>query len=145
MNTLVMNLGNLAVTEYTAPLTGLSGDFEATAAGVFAVSGSADDGEPIESSFALGMNLAAGARQQRAESLYVHLTGGRRLKATMTSAAGKAYTYNTTERHGRVNRFMLGKGLRDSYLQLGLSNTDTEPFVIDQIDLSTVPSTNRRL
>lgn len=67
------------------------------------------------------------------------------MKATMTDTANKTYTYNAADRHGRVCRFMLGKGLRDSYLKLGLLSTDTEPFVIDQIDLSTVPSINRRL
>ncbi len=44
MNTTVLNLETLAVTEYTTPFTGISDDFECTATGMFKVEGDKDDG-----------------------------------------------------------------------------------------------------
>ncbi len=144
MNTLVMNLGNLAVTEYTTPFTGIAGDLETTASGVYAAGGDDDDGAVIEAGATFGLALTNG-RHQRARYLYAWLDGGVGMKASVTTSQGKRYEYAGTERHGRVQRFVFGAGIRDNYLQVGLRNVRGKPFIIDRLEVETSNSATRRL
>lgn len=144
MNTVVLHLGSLAVTEYTSPFTGLAGDLETTADGVYEVGGEDDDGVKIESAFSFGLSLKDG-RHQRARYLYAWLDGGVGMKASVTTSAGRRYEYSGTERHGRVQRFVFGAGIRDNYLQVGLRNARGASFTIDRLEAETSGSSTRRL
>lgn len=150
MNTLVMNLDNLAVTEYTSQLTGISGDYEAMADGVFLVGGirdvnAANTSAKIVSSFSFGLALTESARQRRAKYLYLHGTGGVDMTTTVTDGKANAYTYTAVQRHGRAARFVLGGGLRDNYLKFSVTNPGTEALSIDRLEFETPESTNRRM
>lgn len=145
MNTTVFNLENLAVTEYTTPFTGLSGDFEATAAGVYAVGGMLDDAAKIASSFAFGLSMKESSRQRRAKYLYVFGTGGVDMTTDVTDGRGDTYNYTAVQRHGRAARFVLGAGLRDNYLKFALNNPGTEALTVDRLEFETPESVNRRM
>ncbi len=145
MNTLVMNLDNLAVTEYTTALTGLSGDYETTTAGVFKVNGSLDVAAKIASSFTFGLLIPDTTRLRRAKYIYIHGTGGLEMTATITDSAGNTYAYDSIFRHGRAARFTLGAGIRDGYLKVTLASAGDAPFIIDRISFETPESDNRRL
>lgn len=145
MNTTVFSLENLAVTEYTTPFTGISGDFESTAAGVYAVGGTTDDEEPIASSFAFGLSMMDSTRQRRAKYLYIHGTGGVDMTADVTDGRDNTYSYTAVQRHGRAARFVLGAGLRDSYLKFTINNPGTEALAVDRLDFETPESVNRRM
>ena len=145
MNTTVFNLENLAVTEYTTPFTGISGDFEATADGVYVVGGVLDDAAKIVSSFGFGLSLTDSTRQRRAKYLYIHGTGGVDMTTDVTDGRDNTYSYTAVQRHGRAARFVLGAGLRDSYLKFTVNNPGTEALAVDRLDFETPESVNRRM
>ena len=83
MNTLVLHTDSLAVTEYDTPFTGLSGDFEATADGLFSVGSTLDDTARIPVTATFGMPLTSSKNRQRPQYLYVFGTGLKGLKTTV--------------------------------------------------------------
>ena len=145
MNTTVLNLENLAVTEYTTPFTGVSGDFETTADGVYVVGGVLDDTTNIVSSFGFGLSLADSTRQRRTKYLYIHGTGGIDMTTDVSDGRDNTYSYTAVQRHGRAARFVLGAGLRDSYLKFAINNPGTEALSVDRLDFETPESVNRRM
>lgn len=145
MNTTVLNLESLAVTEYTTPFTGVSDDFECTATGLFKVGGDTDNGVAITPSFSFGLLLSESGRLRRAKYLYLHGTGDLGMTATVTDGRGNSYSYDALFRHGRASRFTLGAGLRDGYLKIAVSSAGSAPFIIDRASFETSESTNRRL
>jgi hypothetical protein len=145
MNTLVFNLDNLAVTEYTTPFTGLSGDFESTADGAFKVGGTLDDQAKIVSGFALGLALEASGKQHRAEYLYLHGTGTESASATILDGKGSSFKYTAQPRHAQVSRFVLGRGIRDNYLTVAMSLPGTKPVSIDRLEFEGPESATRRM
>lgn len=145
MNTLVFNLDNLAVTEYTTPFTGLSGNYESTTEGVFAVGGLLDDQAQFVSTFALPLTLSGSGRQQRAQYLYLHGTGTEGASATIRDGGGGVYTYRVQPRHEKVSRFVLGAGIRDNYLSAEMSFPGSKPVSIDRFEFETAESANRRM
>ena len=145
MNTLVFNLDNLAVTEYTTPFTGLSGDFETTADGVYQVGGTLDDAAKIVSGFALGLTLTASGKQRRAEYLYLHGTGTESATATVTDGGGGSYAYKAQPRHDQVSRFVLGRGIRDNYLTVAMAFPGNKPVSMDRLEFEGPESATRRM
>lgn len=145
MNTTVMNLETLAVTEYTTALTGVSGDYQATAAGVAKVGGTTDAGAVFPSSLTFGLTLGASSRLQRPRMLYAYHTGGAGLSATVEDSQGNVFEYENQQRTNRVARFALGRGIRDGYLKFGLKADGSEAFTLDKVEFDTDASANRRI
>lgn len=145
MNTIVLNLETLAVTEHDHALTGVAGEYQATVTGVEKAEGSADDGVAITSALTFGLNLSANAKLQRPRFLYAHHSGGAGLSATVEDSQGNAYEYAAQQRTLRTARFALGRGIRDGYLKFGLNNTGDEPFTLDRVEFDTDVSANRRI
>lgn len=145
MNTLVFNLDNLAVTEYTTPFTGLSNDFEATADGVFEVGGVLDHESRFVSAFAFGLVLSASGKQRRAAYLYLHGTGTENATTTVTDGKGASYRYQAQERHAQVSRFVLGRGIRDNYLSVAMEFPGSKPVSIDRLEFEGPESAVRRM
>ena len=63
----------------------------------------------------------------------------------MITSDGKSYDYPATERHDRAQRFVLGRGIRDNYLQFQLKGTGVEALAIDSAEFVTADSDTRRL
>lgn len=145
MNTIVLNLETLAVTEHDRALTGVAGEYQATVTGVEKAEGSADDGAVITSALTFGLNLSASTKLQRPRFLYAHHSGGAGLSATVEDSQGNAYEYTAQQRNMRTARFALGRGIRDGYLKFGLNAAGDEPFTLDRVEFDTDISTNRRI
>lgn len=145
MNTIVMNLENLAVTEYTPAATGLSGDYETTAAGLTKVGGLLDGAAKVLPSVTFGMALGNGARRSVPRYLYLFGTGLDGMAATVRTNDGTAHRYTAMMRHERAARFVLGRGIRDNYLQLKIDGGGRAALVIDQAEFVTNESTQRSL
>lgn len=145
MNATVVNLSNLAVTEYTTPFTGLAGDFECTADGVHLVGGSTDNGTKLSPRIELNMSTGKNTNRQRPKYIYVHGTATKGLTGRVTSGSGKTYDYKPATIHGRTTRFTLGAGLRDVYLKFALFAPSADAFHIDQLNIETFTSDTRRL
>jgi len=147
MNTTIFTLDSLGVTEYDTPFTGVSGDYECTAAGLYKVGGDDDAGTRITSSFAVGLTLNDGqsGKQRRPKYLYLHGEDVMNFSASVATSAGKPYTYKPIQRHARVGRFTLGAGLRDPFLKVSLSHNGALPFSLDQFEFQTYESETRRM
>lgn len=145
MNTTVFNLRNLAVTEYTAPVAGLSERFEADSNGLYKVEGATDAGAAITAAIEFGMPLVSGAVRQRPRLLYLFGEGLDDAEASIKDSTGEVYSYSPRIQNDGVWRFALGRGVRDNYLQLALSIPASGVFEIDQLDLVTDESRTRRL
>lgn len=145
MNTIVLHTDSLAVTEYSTEFTGLGGDYEATVDGLFRVDGLLDDEALVPTVATFGMPLMASQKRQRPEYLYAFGTGMKGMKAQVLTSDGDTYRYNGFERHDRSLRFVLGRGIRDNYLQFKLTTTGVESLALDGVDFMTVESNTRRL
>ena len=145
MNTIVLHTDSLAVTEYSTMFTGLAGDYETTAAGLFSVGTTLDDTARIPVTATFGMPLTSSKNRQRPQYLYVFGTGLKGLKTTVFTSSGDDYIYTGDERHDRTMRFTLGRGIRDNYLQFQLVGTGVEALAIDRAEFVTAESSTRRL
>jgi hypothetical protein len=142
MNTIVFNLGTLAVTEYTPVLTGISDNFEAAADGIYKQSGT----EAITSVVTMGLDLS----ETRQHPRYVYVAGtnlGSPTVGTVTisDSGGASYSYANSKVHDRIARFELGRGLRDNYLSASLQIVGSTEVVIDEIEFVAGASNKRRL
>lgn len=145
MNTTVFNLATLSVTEYTTPLTGLSGDFESTADGLFRVGGTTDAGAAISSSVTLGLDLTRSGKRRRLGGVVLYGNGLKNTSIAVADSDGKSYSYTAKQLHADVARFPVGRGIYDNYLQLTVNSRSTEAFELDRVELDEYESTNRRL
>ncbi len=142
MNSIVLNLRTLAVTEADPSLTGIDGPFETAADGVYKTGGE----EAVTGTVSWGMNLSE--LRQRPKYLYLFGTNLKHAgpaQLTVNDAAGKGYTYRMAAVHERVGRFEIGRGIRDNYLGMTLVLQSTKQIVIDAIDDQRERSINRRL
>lgn len=142
MNTIVFNLGTLAVTEYTPALTGVSGEFEAAADGIYKQSGT----ETVTSTVTMGMDLSDTRQHPR----YVYVAGTNlgspsALTMTITDSGGTAYSYANSKVHDRIARFELGRGLRDNYLSASLQIVSSAQVIVDEVEFVVEKSNKRRL
>ena len=146
MNTTVLNLDTLAVTEYTPVLTGLSNTYEATADGVLKVGGATDEGSAkVAASFTLGLTLSPSGKQRRPKYLYLQGSNLGGATAVVTDNKGGSYTYTALQRHAGAARFVLGGGIRDNYLNLTVRLLNALPVSIDRLEFETFDSTTRRM
>lgn len=138
MTTLVFHSSSLGVTEYDAAFTGLAGDFEALADGVYQVGGLADDvavglDVPIVSTFAIGPTAEKPGTKQVPRYAYLHADTDAVMRCVVTDSQGNTYPYGASFVSQRVQRFVLGRGIRDNYLGFAFSNPDARPFKIDRV------------
>ena len=146
MNTIVMNLGNLAVTEYTAPCTGVCGDYEAAPDGVHEVGGTLDHETVFTPAWSFGLDMEPAARRRHAKYVYVHGTGNdENLQLRVRGAVSSIdYTYDLATGRGHASRFVLGGGIKDSSLKLSFSRSTEGAFMVNRIELVDFMSVNRR-
>ena len=141
MNTIVFNLGTLAVTEYTPALTGVSGEFEAAADGIYKQSGT----ETVTASVTTGKPLSP----TREHTRYVYVAGTNLGAATptvtVTDSGGASYNYASSKTNDHITRFELGRGLRDTYLDVSLQLISSNEVVIDEIEFVADKTQKRRL
>lgn len=142
MNTIVFNLSTLGVTEYTAALTGISGDYETTSAGLHRVSESVD---PVAATVSFGAKLGAGGRLVRSKYLYLFGAGLDGFSALVADTKGNSYEYPLQMRHSDAARFVLGAGIRDNYLSVTLRRESAEPLRLDRLEFETLVASTRRL
>ena len=144
MNTLVMNLQNLAVTEHTAARTGMSGALDTSDSGVYLTGGTADDGGRIYTTFSLGTPLNGDSTRQRARRLYLYGSGLSTAIAHVSDSKGASYQY-AGGTHDRATRFLLGRGLRDNYLAVKVSQLSAAATVIDRLEFEADTAASRRM
>lgn len=150
MSTIVFHSSSLGVTEYSGVYTGLAGDFEALADGVYQVGGAFDATiavatVPILSGFSMGPASTEKSTKQVPRYAYVQANTASVLRCTVTDSQGNAYPYDAAFVSQRMQRFVLGRGIRDNYLGFAFSNPDALPFRIDSIETVTNQSKQRKV
>lgn len=142
MNTIAFHAENLAVTEYTPTFTGLSPNYAVIGGKLCSVAGTTDDTSAITPLVELGYSLEGG-RLQRARYMYALGDGGAALAVYVKQLNGTRYDYTTPQLTQRSTRFTLGGGLRDNYLQLGVTGDAT--MTLEQLSFETATSQQRRI
>jgi hypothetical protein len=150
MSTIVFHSSSLGVTEYPAAFTGLAGDFEALADGVFLVGGETDaaiapPAAAIVSSFSFGPAATEEGRKQVPRYAYIHAQTEAVMNCVVTDSQGNAYSYDALALSQRVQRIVLGRGIRDNYLGFALSNPNGESFRIDHLETVIDESKQRKV
>jgi hypothetical protein len=141
MNTIVFHFSSAGVTEYSQPLTGVSGDFSATADGIQKVSEQAD--APV-GSFTVPIGSADSAKKRSPICAHVMGQGEGIIQCAVQTTLGEN-TYMSLVNSGRQRKIVFGRGIRDNYLGFEFSNPGGDKFKIDQIDLTVNTSTTRRI
>jgi hypothetical protein len=67
------------------------------------------------------------------------------MRCVVTDSQGNAYPYDASFVSQRVQRFVLGRGIRDNYLGFAFSNPDALPFRIDLVETVTDESQQRKV
>lgn len=146
MNTIVLNLGNLAVTEYTATCTGVSEDFEVSSTGLYKVGGTKDGDAVFTPAWTFGLELEPAAKRRQPKYIYLHGKGNKGVKARVRGGQTDIdFSYDFQPGHGLAGRFVLGSGIKDSALKLSFTRLVEGAFEVTRIELVDYDSTNRRL
>lgn len=143
MNTLVFHAENLAVTEYSPTFTGLSPNYAVLNGKLCKVDGTADDLTAIVPLVEFGFAPGPEGHMQRPRYAYILGEGGNALSAYVQLPNGTRYSYTTPQRTGLSTRFVFGAGLRDNYLQLGI--TGDASMTIDQLSFEAAAAAQRRI
>lgn len=144
MKTFVFQSSTQGITEYSAAYTGLSGNFESGATGIYAVAGTTDNGAPIVSSFSLGVGSDGNRLLRTPDRAYVQADSEAVMHCVVTTSRD-SFDYDETFRLNRMRRFIFGRGIRDSYLGFTFSNPDGAPFLIDSVEINDYASRQRKV
>lgn len=145
MNTMVVDLQTLSVTEQTPPCTGVAGDVECSDEGVYTPDGASTEVVPAAIEFGVDM-VDPNGRRQRPKYLYLAGQKMNALKCTVRAVGSdKSFSYFPQMTHDRTMRYVLGAGIRDTHLAFSLQSTAAGPFTIERLSFESFTSTTRRL
>lgn len=145
MNTIVCNLKNGAVTEYTWPQwQSITPTHAGASSGLAELGGNTDDGEPIEWSISLPRQHRGTTRKKLGRCAYVSSQGAADM-AFAVRMPDNVWWYPMQRRADDIARCELGRGLRPNHIGFALRGTSDEDVTIDRIEVDEVASKNRRV
>lgn len=144
MTTIVMNTLNGAVTEYDWAFQSVTPGHAGDAAGLYALGGDTDAGQPIVATITTGTKHWGSTLKKFVAAVYFSMRGVGRGALTVHCAAA-SYTYPFPVRASGESRAIPGRGIRENYLAFTYQNQDGDDFVIDRIEVLSSQSTTRRI
>lgn len=146
MNTIVLNTLTGAVSEYTRhAFHGITPTHGGNALGLFAFgAGDTDGGLPIVSEVRVPGTLRETTLKKRMDTVYVSLKGAGDFEASVFGEQ-ESWAYTFPARPSGQSRCQVGRGIRENYLGLGVSNPAGQAFFIDRIEVLVRESKNRRV
>ena len=144
MNTIVVNLKNGAVTEYTNhDFDSLTPTHAGSALGLYAFGGNKDVTAPIVATFKTGKSLWGSSLKKFVDLVFLAIT---------TPSAGKVlvdgqntpYGFSFVVDPGGESRCKTGRGIKENYLAFGYTNPNGADFKIDRMEVNVTPSKARR-
>lgn len=144
MKTIVMNTLSGAVTEYDWSLTATGPTRAGSAAGLHALGGNADAGQPIAASITTGKKLWGDTIKKFVAYVYFAMVGAGLGRARVETRA-QTYAYEFPVQTSGVSRAVTGRGIRENYLAFGFDNVAGADFRIDAIEPKTATSNTRRI
>ena len=143
MNTIVMNTLTGAVTEYDWAFQSITPTHAGSATGLFLLGGDKDGALPIPADVLTGKQLMDAAQKKRIPDIYYAVESEPGSLSCVVATEDEEYEYDFAVRAGGVSRANPGKGIRESYLQVGLKSTGDD-FTLDYIEAN-VAVTSRRI
>lgn len=144
MKTIVMNTLSGAVTEYDWTLTSITPTRAGSAAGLHAVGGNTDAGQPIAASITTGKKLWGDTIKKFVAYMYFAMTGTGIGRARVVTHS-QTYAYEFPVKAQGVSRAVTGRGIRENYLAFGFDNIGGADFRIDSMEPTTAASNTRRI
>lgn len=138
-----MNTLSGAVTEYDWSLTATGPTRAGSAAGLHALGGNTDAGQPIAASITTGKKLWGDTIKKFVAYVYFAMAGTG-LGRARVETRDQSYPYEFIVRDSGVSRAITGRGIRENYLAFGYDNVDGADFRIDSIEPTSATSTTRR-
>lgn len=145
MNTIVCNTRTGAVSEYTGfSFQSVTPTHAGDAAGLFALGGDTDNGQPIVSTIRLPKTLREDTRRTFVEMVYVSIQGAGAARLTVHAPA-QDWSYYFALRANGQTRCQVGRGIRENYLGLSISTPQGQPFALDRVEVLEHKSQARRV
>lgn len=146
MNAIVVNTLSGAVTEYTGfHFDSVSPKYGGSAAGLFTWGGDTDVGQPIVARVDLPPTLRESTLKKSIQMVYLSMKGeGMGLLTVYGERQNWTYPFPARPHSGQT-RCPVGRGIRENYLGLGVSNPDGKYFSIDRVEVLLGESKNRRV
>ncbi len=145
MNTIVMNTMTGAVSEYSAfDFQSITPTHAGSATGLFLLGGALDIDAPISARIQTGKIHWGTSLKKFLKKIFFGLKG----EGTFTAHVGGEnddYEYDFPAIETGESRAQPGRGIRETYLSFGLSNTDGQEFQLDNIEVEETTSTTRRV
>ena len=140
---IVCNTLSKAVTEYSRhAFQSITATHAGGAAGLFALQGSTDDGLPIVASVQLPATLRDDTRKKHIQAVYVSVTSAGSLQVEVFGKT-QSWKYAMPVRASGQSRCDVGRGIRENYLGLALSNPAGQAFAIDRVEILEATSQRR--
>ena len=145
MNTIICNTLTGAVSEYTGfSFQSITPTHAGDAAGLFALGGDTDNGQPIVSTIRLPKTLREDTRKTFIEMVYASIRGDGAAELTV-HAPTLDHKYRFMLRPSGQTRCPVGRGIRENYLGLSISTPHGQSFSLDRVEVLERKSTTRRV
>lgn len=139
-----MNTMTGAVSEYDFVFQSITPTHAGSEDALYTLSGENDDGVPITAFLMTGKTLMGTAQKKRLDSVFFSVHGSGSAYFLVQGESG-TYSYEFPIRSSGESRAMPGKGIRENYLAFGFANIDGSDFTLDMFEVTTVPTTARRI
>lgn len=145
MNTIVMNTMTGAVSEYSAfDFQSITPTHVGSATGLFLLGGSLDIDALISARIQTGKVHWGTSLKKFLRKIFFGLKGEGTFTAHV-SGENDDYEYDFTAVETGESRAQPGRGIRETYLSFGLSNTNGQEFQLDNFEVVDTTSTTRRV
>lgn len=146
MKTIVCNTLTGAVSEYDWPqFQSITPTHAGDAAGLFALEGDTDNGQPIMARIRLPATLHKSTLKMQLEMVYLSMRGAGQAEFAVYGPGPQPWRYSFPLRESGQTRCPVGKGIRENYMGFALSTPQGQAFTLDRIEVMTATSKTRRV
>lgn len=143
-NTIVLNTLTGAVTEYTShDFDSVTPTHAGSALGLYAFGGNLDVTAPINSTVISGKKQWGSSLKKYLDIVFLGIKGSGTAKC-LVLGENTSYSYNFTIEKDGESRCKPGRGIRENYLAVGMSNVAGGDFQLDRIEADVGTSGTRR-
>ena len=142
---IVMNTLTGAVSEYeNFAFDSITETHAGSATGLYTLGSDTDNGAAIVAEVITGKPLWGDQRKKRMDMVWLSMKG-EGTGELIVQGENDEWRYNFAIRASGQSRAKPGLGIRENYLAFGFSNPGGEAFTLDQIVVSEVKTSNRRV
>lgn len=144
MTTICLNTLRGAVTEYSGfAFQSITPTHAGDAVGLYLLGGNLDGTANIAASITTAKVQIGKNRRTHLDGIFASMKGAGTATVTVIGE-DVSYDYTMTVMSDGVSRLKPGRGFRENYVAFGFANVLGADFQLDQLEILTAPSTNRR-